>query len=364
MQGQSDEKEVSSPLKIVLDPVLSYVHAGLNSASVDATIKATLSYYPREAIDNAKDMLYKECCDGIAKPKRIDSELRKAVEADLHDIVAIMRKIDSNELPPTVFAVPSTKLGSLPRSRPEELLSISMADRICCLEEQFAQMKELTDGLILSKLDHGFRIRKLEECPKPSVSESAPMQQGAHWNPGGPPSSNHPNANALVQNQPQRPQQSKNSGAIPVASSQAKYSDIAAALSETDQEKWAMQKRKTRPRKRIVGKGNAGGDSGLKGAPEPSRFLFVSRVDKQCTTNEITTHLQANDVIARDIECVSHEKSVFKSYKLTVGVSQFKPLLNPDIWPEGVRVEPWRERSKRKDADDEETTAKKTVNQK
>ena len=152
--------------KIVLEPVLAYVHAGLNSSSIDATAKAALKF-GRSNIKDAKKVLYKECFSGVPKPKRVSTESRTASEADIADIISMLRILDAQDCQPA-FAVPSTSLGSLPRSRPEELLSISMAERICSLEEQFEQMKELTDGLILSKKDHSFRLKRIENRPMPS----------------------------------------------------------------------------------------------------------------------------------------------------------------------------------------------------
>ena len=44
------------------------------------------------------------------------------------------------------------------------------------------------------------------------------------------------------------------------------------------------------------------------------------------------------------VECVSDEKAKFKSYKVTVPKTQFENLFNEELWPEGVRVQSWRER--------------------
>lgn len=41
------------------------------------------------------------------------------------------------------------------------------------------------------------------------------------------------------------------------------------------------------------------------------------------------------------LDCVLHRDAKFQSFKLTVGVSQFKRLLDSDLWPESVLVHPF-----------------------
>ena len=347
--------------KIVLDPVLSYVHAGLNSGSVDATAKAALAYFPRTAIDNAKDILYKECQPGVTKPKRATSELRSASEADLMDIISTLRKLDTQDRPP-VFAVQSTQLGSLPKARPEELMSISMAERLCNLEEQLSHMKEISDGLILSKLDHSFRLTRLEnrEAPVPAhiPSEFSIMSgpvQGSSEDPA--PCNKQLPVSVMGSVSIDRPSAPRDAGHAKDSSSQPKtFAKIAAGLqgsnlSKSDSSGRSGRATETRPKRRIVGKSAAPADSGLKGAREPNRFLFISRVEKECTANQIAKHLHSKKFTVCDLECVSVDEAKFKSYKLTVPKSQFNELFNEALWPEGVCVQTWRERRKKKEID-------------
>ena len=332
----NDDSSSRSTPNIVLDPVLAYMHAGLNSGSVDSTVKAALSCFPRDVIEAAKDILYAECCTST-RPKRIDSETRTATEADLYDIVSVMRNLDSIPDPP-IFAVPSTKLASLPRSRPEELLSISIAERMSVIEEQYAKLKDLTDSLILNKLDHSFRLKRLEDMPMQpngNTMRSAPPAK-APWGLPPPPPPPPPAPSTMPA--------SAEPATVPVPAQASKFSDVASALKGIDSAHWQTQRPTHRPRRRVVGKGSEGDDSGLKGAPEPSRHLFISRVDKQCTTNEISKFLKNKKIEVRNLECKSHEESMFKSYKLSVPVSQFNSLFDADLWPDGVRVEAWKER--------------------
>ena len=40
----------------------------------------------------------------------------------------------------------------------------------------------------------------------------------------------------------------------------------------------------------------------------------------------------------RDLQCLSHDNAMFKSFKLTVPKSEFADLFDGNIWPQGIRV--------------------------
>jgi hypothetical protein len=77
---------------------------------------------------------------------------------------------------------------------------------------------------------------------------------------------------------------------------------------------------------------------GFKGAPEPSRELFIFRVDKSTEIDELKDYLVGKNVKVRELKCVSNSEAKFKSFRLTVPVSDFKNLFDEALWPEGVRV--------------------------
>ena len=352
--------------KIILDPVLSYVHAGLNAGSSDATAKAALAYFPRVAIDIAKDVLYKECFPNETKPKRVSSESRTASEADLGDIISMLKKLDTYEFPP-VFAVPSTQLASLPKSRPEELLSISVGERMCCLEEKFERLKDLTDGLILSKLDHSFRLKRLEDRPATPAPEAAAAKavssKPLSLEDFPPPCMPCDLSNKIAVRPKIIERPSALEEAVHVAepdnkgAESKKFSEIATGLQGMDKHKWETNRSNgmnnrwpaPRPRRCIEGKNKSCAESGLKGAREPNRFLFISRVENECTKNELTKHLKKANISIRQLERVSVDKAMFKSYKLTVPKSQFHQLFDEELWPEGVRVQTWKDKKRNRE---------------
>ena len=104
---------------------------------------------------------------------------------------------------------------------------------------------------------------------------------------------------------------------------------------------YAARKSRQKEKRRqhvITGKRNPEGRR-FRGAPEPNRDLFIFRVHTDTDVEDIKEHVLAEGYDARDIKCVSHPDAMWKSFRLTVPLSQFNSLLSDDFpWPDGVRV--------------------------
>ena len=86
----------------------------------------------------------------------------------------------------------------------------------------------------------------------------------------------------------------------------------------------------------IVRKGSS--SASIKSAPEPSRDVFLYRIDTAIDEQNIVDYLTEKNITARQVTCMSKHESAFKSFKITVAVSNFQQLLDPNLWPEGVRI--------------------------
>ena len=82
----------------------------------------------------------------------------------------------------------------------------------------------------------------------------------------------------------------------------------------------------------------------LRGAQAPGRDLFVYRVDKEVTTLEIAHYVKNNGVELRNASCISHNDAMYKSFKLTVPVTDMPTLLDAALWPKGIMVRRYRTR--------------------
>ena len=103
------------------------------------------------------------------------------------------------------------------------------------------------------------------------------------------------------------------------------------------------QEKKTRQHERKRHKVITGchkpGNDGFRGAPEPSRDIFIYRVHPDTNKRDIEDGIRGRNFEVRDLVCISSEQSMFKSFKLTVPASQLSSLLTDEFpWPEGVKV--------------------------
>lgn len=83
----------------------------------------------------------------------------------------------------------------------------------------------------------------------------------------------------------------------------------------------------------------------FKGAPPPRRDFFLSRVVSTTDDQVIKDYIRDKGINDFELQLVSNEHSIFKSYKLSVSVGDKIKVLSPDIWPQGVCVEKWRNRN-------------------
>ena len=100
-----------------------------------------------------------------------------------------------------------------------------------------------------------------------------------------------------------------------------------------------QQQKENRRRREITGTANR--DCRTRGAPEPSRHLFISRVSEETNIEDLHTDISELGFTIRDLSCVSHNEAKFKSFKLTVPKSEFGDLFDGSLWAQGVRVRPY-----------------------
>lgn len=104
-----------------------------------------------------------------------------------------------------------------------------------------------------------------------------------------------------------------------------------------------MQKQE-KLRKKIIEGAATSKQTAFKGAPEPSRDLFIYRVQKDTSAEALKAHLadlRTDGKMThpeRTLACISKDEATFRSFKLTVAVSDFSRLMDGNVWPHGVRV--------------------------
>ena len=80
------------------------------------------------------------------------------------------------------------------------------------------------------------------------------------------------------------------------------------------------------------------GQSVVKGAPEPSRDLFIYWVDTATALEDLKQDIVDHCFSLRSLEMMYKPDAQWKSFKLTVPRSQFDHLFDSNVWPEGICV--------------------------
>ena len=325
---------------------------------------------------------------GSIKHRR-EGDTRSRNDANCKDIIEAMRKLDKAVVMP-IFAVPSHQLHAIPRSHPEELHSMSVVERLYQMESKISQCQELIDNTVGRNIHITERMDKLEQNQRPSYSSVAnasvaptqpfvfgatnrattpatPVAQATSRStnrtqvPDKPTSSernddplnNKPstmqNRKYITREQPQStlsiPQFSAIKGGsidnIDTISMKSGASDYSGYQYQRQYIK-TLQRPKNKSRV-VTGTNVTEGSrsAGFQGAPEPDRHLFIYRVRTNTTDEDISNFMKENDIVFREIACLSNPNAKYKSFKLTVAVTQYDQLFNDNLWPRGVRVRPY-----------------------
>lgn len=101
----------------------------------------------------------------------------------------------------------------------------------------------------------------------------------------------------------------------------------------------SQQKAKTLNRS-IIGTGQASNFS-IKGSKQLVH-LHICRVDPEVTEGELILHLNQNRF--SDVQCSKLESKrpeEYSSFKISVPRAKIEKIKNPEIWPEGVQINPF-----------------------
>ena len=409
---EKDSSPLSAPM--INSPLLSYVHASLQTGTKEQIRRVVLGHFDPKLVTDAKNDLWASYADVLGEKKtRKGSNSKSKYEFEMDDIFDAMDKLDALKIEPN-FVVSATDLFLLPRTRPEEVLSISIIERLSTLEcqmqriieeyvvdpcrsEIFSTLKDIAhDNIALKK-----RIDALE-MPPPSGARvpdqripqihrplkvhqqsqqllvQQPQQPQQSQQPQQPQQLTPPSSQQLQMQQPQQEQQvpppTQSSSPPPsqmqqpqlqqlnmpshlppessIRASRESLHSLASwpSMSTTSQGFKLPAKQVRRNRRRAMR--NCGTrptleDSHLKGAPVPMRDLFIYRVMKPSTCNDIITYIKGLklNVEVADIELVAHPEAKYNSFRVSCNITSFKRLLNGEIWPDGVCVDRFRSKN-------------------
>lgn len=84
---------------------------------------------------------------------------------------------------------------------------------------------------------------------------------------------------------------------------------------------------------------------------ELSSAIYISRLDKCTTANDIKEHVSEMGECCTDVQSLTqHRETQFNSFKITISRSKLPVFLSSDFWPEGIKFRLFREFAPRADS--------------
>ena len=384
-----------------LNPLLCYITYGLNSGTPSHVKSTVLGTFTSHEITSAKNILFNQCDTDIIGEniKRQSTNTRSKEEANIHDIVQAIIQLDNSQKLPTM-AIAAFDLHKIPRMHPEETNMISALERIRSLEDTVNNLRYMVDTVMTDNAS--LRADITSHCApsyakiasgssKPNTLSKSPLsnpsivssQTGAlntnSTTKIATPNIGNVSSKVSTNKIPDRndskgntehiePNNTNNKSAkkpdtkVPDTAVPAEEvldsdvpSDITPELSsrtsDDGQEGFMQPRYHRRKQSRRIVRGNRSDDR-IQGAPVASRFLFIYRVKKTTSVDNINTYLMDMEVDVRSLESVSHKDAKYKSFKLEVSKDDYTKLFSEDAWPNGICVKQYI--SKRKAIDSSE----------
>ena len=366
------ESENPNPIRLVVCELLCYAVEYIKCTTRDALTKTIDQFYDLDEIIGAKRILYSRYIKKLGEfPPRKTSPNRSEKSAHLEDIMTSLLALDQEEIELKFAAV---DIRRLPKWDPNEFDAIGMLEKILTLERrlnnlemttsenkvQLLEAKDKVDSLSKridnktimtndqnnSNKPESYAMITEKRCQTPTGSAYIPKTEARSdadsKTPNAAPSplaaigTGHPTIQQIPNNKhissvPARLQ-------IPVADSDDGATDVSEGYEFSRYER----KRKVRQQKRRNFIAGAATNTRLLGAPPPSRDFFVYRVVKSANEGDIGTHLASFEIQARSVVKLSHEDSTYSSYKVSVSQDDADKIMDPDKWPNGIRIRRFR----------------------
>lgn len=358
---------------IIVDPVLTYVAFSLDTSPAEYVNTCCVQFYTADELKRAKLLLWGKIGEDIlgSNVKRRDGSSRSESEAIIMDITAAVQKLDALGKLPS-FLVDPVGLHRIPKCNPSEMNSVSMCERLVQMEQRLKMVENSLSENVVKTLGMEEKVHKMTSyatvvtgrpspsAPPPSVS---PNIVAGRLSPSAPPLSVSPRQLmpppplplSQTQSHPQRMYSHvinasgtrHTTGPRPAAPREASASGLMRSASQlsvtsnTSQQSGSFvfqRQDRRRQRRRAEAVVGTGPSDIIRGAPEPLRDLFVSRLEQGVTLDQIKHYTNSKNVTVHNIEKKSREDSMYLSFKVTVKVSDMDTLLQPDFWPMGVRV--------------------------
>ena len=354
--------------QLTISELLCYATFNMKRSTTEQLVKVIYRFYDIEEIIVAKKLLYQKYPQLGEYPTRKTSVNRSEQEAHVIDIIDSMVDLDSQGVN-LIFVAQNLK--RIPKCDPHETDHISILEKIRKLECRLNSAEnELSESKvqILTISDNVMDINsRVESCEKNMVDratadldkdvsyadvmkrkssgQSRPLQKTIQTRP--------PAREPIEPHGPPTTRRLKDtSGARGDGGADGIWGPTEVPDVPADDEAQKVDKdkdnvdgfmfqrnqlRKDRRHQRNIVTGTSG-NVRLRGGPPPVRDFFVYRVMKPADEDDVAECLRENNIQFESVLRVSKEEAKFCSFKLTVPLTDSKRVMEPDVWPEGVRI--------------------------
>jgi hypothetical protein len=365
-----DPGDQSSP---VTNALLGYVFNCMHFSSVYNLRAVVLGHFSADAIHKAKETLAQHVASSVVgeaffttrrgssargKAKARTGKAKEKEEMELDDIIEAMEAMDKAGVS-VEFHIPAFELHLLPRTRPEDLLSVTFMENVKRLEarvaaldthaalstEQMSILKQKVDHLETTAHASGSSCVSPETIPMSSMhfpSLNAINSAGTMS------SSMDPTSSAPVYSTRDKPFLEPNHANPPRSYSVAlqKNSDGGTAIPWTK----VRKTRKSRPINRTDVKnatqqlrtvtGKSARDSELVGSM-PAKHIYVSKLNTDITSDHISDYMRKKNIHVRQTRKVSKDEWLHGSFKVAINAEDLERVLDEEFWPERVCCREW-----------------------
>ena len=384
MQASSSGTNINQCQPIV-NGLLTYLISMMNNSTDPKLVEVTGRYFDLGQVKDSKSLL----CDVAHVPfkKRQDIESRTEKVAHIRDIVDIIRKLDRDSTMP-LFVVDAIGLAKLPRINAEDISYVSVAEKMSDIYNRMELLSECVGKNSVTIRDNSDKIKNIVEGNNVSYSNIVKSSAGIHIRNASPTALMSPVA-MTVSRMPTTPIPSSSSPSVfmtPISmpstsisppaplhescdvihprsynetnvnrtlsgtirttspargNTPPEHSSSGTSVSSLNHNAWQTIKGRAKSSrvsyKRMRIQGTVSG-SNVKGAPLPTRSMFISRVDRETSDDNMRDWISKQKINIINFERLSHDDAKYKSYKLIVSVSDYVSLCKPSQWPVGICI--------------------------
>lgn len=350
--------------KEICDEILMYASFHRNTSAKDCIVAALNATCDADCLKVSKDLLYTEFGDlGLFEDykNRVNSPNRTEKMALSDDVVTLLGVLGDNKIPVKFTAADWEKM---PKVHPSKLADVALADQI-------TELRGITQALQASIIgitsDVSVNTSKIKVLENDNTTHGKLIQQCYNKFDGGDKvdttqwpkvGSNVPSSNASSSDTNSTNIDNQRRFRSVSASDANSTHDVAAFVRPRDHIRKEARRNRQQQSERsvsstpsIVPPGGAKGrrtgiigqanDTVLRGAPAPNRDIFIARVHKSDGLAEVEAHNKSKGVTPIDLSLACHAESKFNSFKLSVALGDVDKIMDPTMWPTGVRVRKW-----------------------